>query len=135
MEVPIGRGEQLGSFEAVFSRRGRGGQPERIWDRKTGKIDQKVAEFWKPFDIRERLEKNWKSLGPKLTGKLHVYTGGLDTFYLEGAVVRLKNTLTRLGSDAAIEVIPGKDHGSVMDPQMRKRIADEIAAAARKAGV
>ena len=49
--------------------------------------------------------------------------------------MRLKDTLTRLGSDAAIEIIPGKDHGSVMDPQMRKRIADEIGAAARKAGV
>ena len=135
MEVPLGRGEQLGSFEAVFSRRDRSGQPERIWDRKTGKIDHKVAESWKPFDIRERLEKNWKSLGPKLAGKLHVYTGGLDTFYLEGAVVRLKDTLARLGSDAVIEVVPGKDHGSLMDSQMRKRIADEIGAAARKAGV
>jgi hypothetical protein len=77
---------------------------------------------------------NWKTLGPKLAGKLHVYTGGLDTFYLEGAVVRLKDTLARLGSDAIIEVVPGKDHGSLMDVQMRKRIADEIAAAARKAG-
>ena len=134
MEVPLGRGEQLGSFEAVFSRRDRSGQPERVWDRKTGRIDHKVAESWKPFDIRERLEKNWKTLGPKLTGKLHVYTGGLDTFYLEGAVVRLKDTLARLGSDAIIEVVPGKDHGSLMDVQMRKRIADEIAAAARKAG-
>jgi S-formylglutathione hydrolase FrmB len=134
MEVPLGRGEQLGSFEAVFSRRDRSGQPERVWDRKTGRIDHKVAESWKPFDIRERLEKNWKTLGPKLAGKLHVHTGGLDTFYLEGAVVRLKDTLARLGSDAIIEVVPGKDHGSLMDVQMRKRIADEIAAAARKAG-
>ncbi len=42
MEVPI-RGEQLGSFEAVFSPTGPNGEPAKLWNRKTGAVDPKVA--------------------------------------------------------------------------------------------
>ena len=47
------------------------------------------------------------SLGPKLGGKLHVYTGSEDTFYLDGAVVLLKESLAKLGSDAVQVACPG----------------------------
>ena len=134
MEVPLGRGEQLGSFEAAFSPRGQDGQPERLWNRASGQINHRVAAAWKPYDICDRLERNWKQLAPKLKGKLHVYTGSLDSFYLEGAVGRLQTRLAKLGSDAKVEVIPGKDHGSVMDTKMLQRIADEIGSAVRSAG-
>ena len=45
------------------------------------------------------LERNWTKLGPKLAGKIHVYMGGEDTFYLEGAAILLKQALAQLGSD------------------------------------
>ena len=51
---------------------------------------------------------------------------------LEGATVLLKESLAKLGSDATIEVIPGKDHGSVLDQAMRERIRKEMSAAYRK---
>src|SRR6185503_7582728 len=73
MEVVMGRGGQLQSFEAVFGPRGKDGKPAPLWDRTTGVIDLKVAETWKRYDIRMILEQNWKTLGPKLAGKLHVY--------------------------------------------------------------
>src|SRR5262249_21665459 len=103
MEVVLGHGGQLGSFEAVFGPRGLDGKPVPLWDRKTGQIDPLVAQKWQRYDIRLVLEQNWKSLGPRLGGKLHVYTGGLDTFYLEGAVKLLKESLARLGSDAVVD--------------------------------
>ncbi len=51
----------------------------------------------------------------------------MDTFYLEGAVRLLKESLTKLGSDAKIEIVPGKDHGTLLDAAMRQRIAREMA--------
>ena len=103
MDDVIGWGGQLGSFEAVFSPLDRDGRPRKLWDRSTGAIDPEVAKAWESYDIRLVLERNWPTLGPKLKGKLHVITGGLDTFYLEGAVELLKESLTKLGSDAIVD--------------------------------
>jgi pimeloyl-ACP methyl ester carboxylesterase len=126
MEEVMGHGGQLASFEAVFSARGPDGRPRKLWDRTTGAIDGAVAKTWQRYDIRLVLEGNWKTLAPQLAGKLHVWTGSVDTFYLEGAVVRLKESLSRLGSDADIEVFPGRDH-NLRDKAIRDRIAREMA--------
>lgn len=132
MEVVMGHGGQLASFEAVFSPRGEDGKPRPLWDRATGKIDPEVAKSWEKYDIRLVLEREWKTRGPKLAGKLHVYMGGDDTFYLEGATSLLKESLTKLESDAVVEIFPGKDHGSLMDKAMRERIHKEMAEAYRR---
>jgi S-formylglutathione hydrolase FrmB len=127
MEEVMGHGGQLGSFEAVFSPRGADGRPRRLWDRATGAVDPEVARAWEAYDIRLVLERHWQALGPRLEGKLHVYVGGEDTFYLNGAVALLRESLGRLGSDAAVEVFPGRDHGNLLDGQLRRRIAREMA--------
>jgi hypothetical protein len=126
METVLGHGGQLASFEAVFSPPGADGQPLNLWNRTTGAIDPAVAKAWEKYDINLVLERNWSTFGPKLKGKLHVITGGMDTFYLEGAVKLLKETLERVGSDAVVEVIPGKDHGSVLTRDLRDRIGREM---------
>ncbi len=82
MEVVMGHGGQLRSFEAVFSERGADGQPKPLWDRKTGAIDLDVARSWEKYDIRLVIERNWKTLAPRLRGKIHVYMGEMDSFYL-----------------------------------------------------
>jgi hypothetical protein len=128
MEQVMGHGGQLASFEAAFSPRGPDGKPRQLWDRATGQIDPAVAKSWEKYDIRLVLERNWKSLAPQLAGKLHVYMGGDDTFYLEGATALLKESLKGLGSDAVVEIFPGKDHGGVLDKDLRERIRKEIAA-------
>jgi hypothetical protein len=126
MEEVMGHGGQLASFEAVFSPRGPDGRPRKLWDPTTGTIDPETAKTWERYDIRIVLENNWKSLAPRLAGKLHVWTGGADTFYLEGAVMRLKESLARLGSDAVIEIHPGRDH-NLRDKAILDRIAREMA--------
>jgi hypothetical protein len=126
MEQPI-RGEQIGSFEAVFGKRGPDGEPEHLYDRETGAVDPKVVKSWSRYDIGKILRDNWKALGPKLAGpKLHVYCGDKDTFYLEGAVRLLKKDLADLDSDAVVDLIPG-DHMTVMTPMLQQRIAKEMA--------
>ena len=128
MEVVIGSGGQLGSFEAVFSPLDRDGRPRKLWDRSTGAVDPAVAKAWEAYDIRLVLERNWPTLGPKLKGKLRVITGDLDTFYLEGAVRLLKESLARLGSDAGVEIIANRDHSTLLDPALAGRLDREMQA-------
>ena len=129
MDDVIGWGGQLGSFEAVFSPIDGLGRPQRLWDRKTGAINPDVAKAWEAYDIRLVLARNWPALGPKLEGKLHVITGDMDTFYLEGAVKLLKESLTNLGSDAVVEIVPNRDHSTLIDRQLSQRLDREMHAA------
>ena len=69
METVMGRGGQLGSFEAVFGPRGADGRPRPLWDRATGAVDPETARSWEKYDIRLKLERNWRTLGPKLPGQ------------------------------------------------------------------
>jgi hypothetical protein len=133
MEGVLGPGGQLHSFEAVFSQRGRDGKPQLLFDRRTGAVDASVARSWEPYDIRLVLERNWKTLRPLLAGKIHVYMGGQDTFYLEGATARLKRSLAALGSDAVVEIYPGRDHFTLLDRRLTQRIRDEMAETFEKA--
>jgi pimeloyl-ACP methyl ester carboxylesterase len=128
MDDVLGRGGQLRSFDAVFSPRQPDGWPAKCWDRATGEVIPSVVEHWRKYDISLLLEQNWSELQPKLAGKLHIYMGELDTFYLEGATKLLAERLKSLGSDAQVEIFPGKDHGTVLTPQLRHRIAREMAA-------
>ncbi|MCS6978210.1 MAG: alpha/beta hydrolase-fold protein [Gemmatales bacterium] len=127
MEEVMGHGGQLGSFEAVFSPRGPDGRPRKLWDRRSGRIDPEVAQTWKRYDIRLILETRWPELAPKLAGKIHVYMGAEDTFYLDGATRLLQESLRRLGSDAVVEIFPGRDHGNLLDRDLRQRLHSEMA--------
>lgn len=109
-ESVMGPGGQIGSFEAVFSPRGADGVPRPLFDRATGKVDMKTSEAWEKYDINLVMSRNWETLGPKLAGRVNIFAGEEDTYFLEGAVLRLGETLRRLGSDARVEVVPGMIH-------------------------
>lgn len=109
-ETVMGPGGQIHSFEAVFSPRGLDGNPVPLFDRSTGNVDPKVAKAWEPYDIRLVMERNWKTLGPKVAGKLHIYAGAVDTFYLDGAARLLQQSLKELGSDAEVVIVPNMPH-------------------------
>ena len=85
-------GEQLDIWQAVFSTAGEDGYPTPIFDKRNGDIDHKVAEYWKEhYDLSHIMQRDWRTLGPKLAGKLHFYVGDADTFYLDRAVHLLQD--------------------------------------------
>ena len=87
-------GEQFDIWQAVCSPQGDDGYPRPIWDKRSGKIDREVAEYWREhYDLRHILARDWKTLGPKLAGKLHVYVGTMDNYYLNNAVYLLEEFL------------------------------------------
>ena len=106
-------GGQWGSWNAAYSPRGADGRPKPIWDARTGVIDRSVAEHWKKYDLRLLLERDWAKVGPQLRGKLHVWVGDADDYFLDGGVRRLDEFLKRAdpAADARIEFAPQKRHG------------------------
>ena len=87
-------GEQMDIFMAVFGPAGPDGYPKLLYDKWTGVIDRSVAEYWREhYDLRHIVERDWKSLGPKLAGKLHVFAGDQDTYLLEEAAFKLQRFL------------------------------------------
>ncbi len=87
-------GEQFDIWQAVYGPVGSDGYPKPIFDKETGEIDATVAAYWKEhFDLSAILQKNWATLGPKLEGKIHVYVGSADTFFLNNAVYYLEDVL------------------------------------------
>jgi S-formylglutathione hydrolase FrmB len=123
-------GGQLASFEWVFSPRGPDGRPAQLFNRTTGEIDPKVANYWREhYDIVERLKSNWNTIGPDLKGKIHLFVGTDDTFYLNGAAHSLQSTLDQLGGEAQFTFLPGRSHFNVyLVGTDRYALFDQIAA-------
>jgi len=123
-------GEQWGAWNAAFGPRGADGRPVPLWDPQTGKINHAVAEQWKKYDLRLVLEANWKTLGPKLRGKLHIATGEADAYFLNNAVHLLDQSLAKADPPFTGKIVygPGKGHGWT-DLSVRHML-DEMQAAA-----
>ena len=87
-------GQQWDIWEAVYSPQGDEGYPVRLWDKKTGEIDHEVAKYWQEnFDLRYIMERDWENLGPDLEGKINIYCGEMDNYYLNNAVYLMEEFL------------------------------------------
>lgn len=89
-------GQQWDIWEAVYSPVGPDGYPKRIFDKITGAIDPAVAAHWREnYDLRHILERDWAKLGPKVQGKIHLYCGDMDNYYLNNAVYLMEDFLKK----------------------------------------
>ena len=81
-------------FMSVYGPVGEDGYPDLLYDKWTGEINPEVAEYWREnYDLRYILERDWETLGPKLVGKLHLYMGEMDTYFLDEATRLLEEFL------------------------------------------
>jgi hypothetical protein len=106
-------GEQWDAWESVYSPVGADGYPRRIWDRLTGEIDPVTAAYWRDhYDLAHILERDWQTLGPKLRGKLRVYVGDMDNYYLNNAVYSLEKFLREASppADAVVDYGDRDEH-------------------------
>lgn len=109
-ETMLGPGGQIRSFEAVFSPAREDGSPVPLFDRETGEVDPETVRAWEAYDIRAKLDREWDEIGDELAGKLHVFGGEADNFYLGEAVGLLRESLEERGADAEVIVLPGMPH-------------------------
>jgi hypothetical protein len=104
-------GEQFDIWQAVYSPVGSDGYPQPIFDKTTGTIDHRIAEYWREhYDLNAILQRDWLSLGPKLRGKLHLYVGSDDTYFLNDAVYLMEDFLRQTGTSG---------HGVPYDGEVR----------------
>ncbi len=106
-------GEQFGAYNAVFGPKGKDGLPSLMFDPVTGKIDHTIAKQWEKYDLKKVLEKQWSTLGPKLQGKLWIWTGDMDGLFSNVATRFLKAYLDATQnpkSDAEIHFTPMAGH-------------------------
>lgn len=107
-------GGQWDVWQSVYSPVGADGYPAPIWDKLTGEIDHTVAAYWRDhYDLTHILERDWATLGPKVRGKLHIYVGEADNYYLNDAVYRVEQVLKRLTNppaDAEVDYEPRAEH-------------------------
>jgi hypothetical protein len=126
--------EQQEAWEAVYGPVGADGYPVPLWDKRTGAIDHDVAAYMRDhgYDLTAYLQSHWVAIGPQLAGKMHVYVGDMDHFYLNLAVYKLDDFLrtTRDPHDSATFEYgrPLKGHGQrpTSTGDMLRQMADEI---------
>ncbi|MHC4375197.1 MAG: alpha/beta hydrolase-fold protein [Planctomycetota bacterium] len=123
-EHVLNPGGQIRSFEGTFSPLDEDGTPRRVFDVATGVIDHEAAQAWRRFDISHILLTQWEELEPRLDGKIHVWAGTQDNFFLEGAVERFLTLAEPAGlldhmTVAVIEGLPHSTHQPGYDWMLR----------------
>ena len=88
-------GGQWDGWQAVWAPVGADGYPKPVWDKRTGHINHDVALAMrdKGYDLRDYAERNWKTLGLELVGKLHIAVGDMDNYFLNLGVYRMETFL------------------------------------------
>jgi len=137
LEKVLGRGNRWElsgkdwcAWNAVFGPRGEDGLPRPLWDGQTGKIDKSVIEHWKKYDLRRVLQGNWPALAPKLKGKIRIWVGEMDDYFLNNAVHLLDDFLSKADPpyEGKITYGPRQGHGwrGLSDKQMMEDMARTI---------
>ncbi len=126
-------GGQWGAWNATYGARGADGRPVPLWDPKTGEINRDAVEHWKKYDLRMILEQNWKTLAPKLQGKLNIWVGEADNYFLNNAVHMLGNFLEKADPPANSRVVYGPGQGHCYRGITERQMMDEMAIAIDKA--
>jgi hypothetical protein len=126
-------GQQWGAWNATYGPRGADKRPVPLWDPKTGKINRDVVEHWKRYDLRLVMERNWKTLGPKLRGKITIWVGEADQYFLNNAVHMLDEFLSRADPAYGGKIIYGAGKGHGWMALTQRQMMDEMNAAIEKA--
>jgi putative esterase len=127
-------GEQIEIWDAAYGPVGDDGYPKPLWDKRTGKIDHSVALYMRDhgYDLSYNVKTSWATLGPKLKGKIHIYVGDMDNFYLNLAVYKFEEMAKELKNpECECEFAygrPMKGHGwqPVTTANLVKRMAEHV---------
>ncbi len=123
----LNSGGQFSAHTALYSPHRSEGLPAPLFDPFTGTIDREVAEAWKKYDLLIHARENWLTLGPKLSGKIYIWMGDMDQYYLNMATrtfhAFLKSTTDPV-SDAIVEFTPMEGHCTRFN---HRRVLDQIA--------
>ncbi|KAF1845014.1 uncharacterized protein K460DRAFT_365928 [Cucurbitaria berberidis CBS 394.84] len=119
-ELPFGTASRSSNqwdiWNAVYGIQGYNNYPLEPWDKVTGEIYPEAVEFWKPMDLSNYIVSNWnnsRNLGKTLAGRIYVYVGSWDNYYLNEGVQEFQKRTDAVGGAgwANITILPEKRHG------------------------
>ena len=126
-------GRQWGAWNAVYGPRDNDGRPLPLWDPVTGLIDRDVTSHWERYDLRLVLARNWATLAPKLDGKLNIWIGEMDDYYLNNAVHLLDDFLRERDPSFDVRIEYGSGEGHCWIPhtpeQLLREVGEQVGAA------
>jgi hypothetical protein len=125
MEQVIGDGEQMGSFDAVFSPKGADGRPQPLYDRETGFVFPEVAESWKSYDIQIQYTERSRLQTPELGRKIHIFAAEDDEVGLDESVKLLRDSAKEKNIPIDVMIYPSGGHGVWRD-EMREHIHSQM---------
>ena len=135
MENVLGRGDswaqsgrQWGAWNAVYGPRGSDGRPVPLWDPTTGVIDRTVTAHWEQYDLRLVLDRNWVTLAPKLNGRLNIWIGEMDDYYLNDSVHLLDSFLRNRAPTFNARIKFGRGEGHCWIPHSPGELLKEMGA-------
>lgn len=111
-------GGQWGGWNALYSPKGDDGLPVAAFHPVKGIIDTIAVKHWEKYDLLKIIQENWTELGPKLQGKIWVWMGDMDQFYLNNAMREMDRFLQSTSnprSDAEINFEATKGHCEEFD--------------------
>lgn len=109
------QGGVISSYEFAWSPKGKDGLPMRFFNRKNGALISQTLKAWRDYDIHKVLAHD-SQLKTLLAGKLHIYCGGIDSFYYDEPTSALCSFLSRHHYRAACEIVAGRTHGDIFNP-------------------
>ena len=105
-------GGQIAVWMAVYGPRSETtGLPKPLWDA-SGKIDRSVADYWREnYDLSHIIARGWAENAALLKGKIHVWVGSMDAYYLDQAVFLTQNRVDALSPSAEADFRYGTSRG------------------------
>ncbi len=110
-------GQQLEIWNAAYGPIGKDGYPVALWNMHTGVINHSVALYMRDhgYDLAYYIKTHWAEYGKDWSGKIHVWVGDMDSYYLNLAVYDLQHLLEGMKNPAANAYFgygrPEKPHG------------------------
>jgi pimeloyl-ACP methyl ester carboxylesterase len=120
-----GRGEQMYSFDATFSKKGPDGEPRRLFDWHTGAVDQRVASFYGAYDLSRVVSGSDRNVKDLLADKIHVYVAADDDFGLDLPVRAFHKALESAGVQADLRFLESGGH-AIWTDEVRKTIHEDM---------
>ncbi len=121
----MGDGGQQQSFEAEFGVMGANGKPEPLFDVTTGAVYPEVVQKWKDYDLGLYIRRRWKELGPKLAGKVYVFAGADDNFFLQESVEAFRKKADEVNAAVLAEWVKG-NHWTIWNKEFTARMQGEF---------
>lgn len=125
-EMLEGDGGQQQSFEAEFGLPDKFGRPIPLFDAKTGIIDKKIAQSWKPYDLALYVQQNWNKIKSYASGRINIYAGENDNYLLQNSVIAFREKIKKVNAAINIEIVKNADHFTTRNGELTKKIQAQM---------